>query len=357
MIAETFADQVGLRRLRPDNVVDPAIEHFISTHYPAQMGNQRPIAYGGCTLGVAIHAACQSVWSHPNHPSPDFKLYSIVGHFLGPAKTDRFFSCEVSRVRESRSFKTRRVILTQRYDDGSVRECMALTADFMKIEKEGEMEFSAPPVGNAGKGAEYFTSKELGPGGKGSGSMQEIGADLVTKGEATTRDVEIVTNMFGLGAAFVETRLCRDGVGGQTLGGLAKRARSSQGRAGVPITDKTTTDWIRIRDRLPTEGENMAGLGFTMDGGLSFLPLIHAEEGKFVDDIGPCSSLDFSMRLFQTGDERLELDKWHLKERKTIAAAGGRSYSEGRLWNAQGKLVAIMSQMGILRPKATGNKL
>ena len=109
---------------------------------------------------------------------------------------------------------------------------------------------------------------------------------------------------------------------------------------------------MRALHPLVSQGENMAALGFNMDGGLSFLPLIHGGEGKFLDDVGACSSLDFSMRIFQSGEEKMEMDKWKLKERRTIAAAGGRTYSEGRLWDERGMIVASMTQVCILRPKA-----
>ena len=353
MTANTLCEQIGLRRLNPDNVAQPAIEHFISTHNPARLGNNVPIAYGGCTLGIAIHAACQSIWSDSS-PNLDFRLYSVLGHFLGPALVDRSLACEVSRVRESRSFKTRRAILTQTYDDGSVRECLALTADFMKIEKDVEMEYSAPPAGNRGNGGEYFTSPELGP--ENTITPQELAAELLASGQATEREVKTFNSMFGLMIKFFEPRLCRDGVGGQNLGGMAKGVRTSQDRDGLGVTEKTTIEWLRAQQTLTTEAENMAALGFVMDGGLSFLPLIHGGEGKFLDDVGACSTLDFSIRMFQTGDEKLEMDKWKLKERRTIAAAGGRTYTEARLWNERGKMMASMTQACILRPKPKERK-
>ena len=348
MTANTLSEQIGLRRLDPDSVAKPANEHFISTHHPARLGNNVPIAYGGCTLGIAIHAACQSIWLDGS-TDLDFRLYSVLGHFLGPALVDRPIACDVSRVRESRSFKTRRVILTQAYDDGSVRECLSMTADFMKIEKEIEMEYSAPPAGNRGKGGEYFTSPELGP--ENTPTSQELGAELLASGQATEEQVMTFTSMFGLMTKFYEPRFCRDGVGGQTLSGMAKGIRTSQDHDGLTITEKTTTEWLRAQQDLTTEAENMAALGFVMDGGLSFTPLLHGGEGKFLDDVGACSTLDFSLRSFQTGDEKLEMDKWKLKERWTIAAAGGRTYTEARLWDRKGKMVASMTQACILRPK------
>jgi acyl-CoA thioesterase len=40
---------------------------------------------------------------------------------------------------------------------------------------------------------------------------------------------------------------------------------------------------------------------------------------------------------------------WCLRERKVLAAGRGRTYSEGRLWDGEGALVASMTTQCILR--------
>lgn len=81
-----------------------------------------------------------------------------------------------------------------------------------------------------------------------------------------------------------------------------------------------------------------------MDQALSFLPLNHDHKG--FDDSSACSTLDFALRVF-VPDVRIE--EWHLRERKTISAGVGRTYSESRLWRKDGELVCIMTQTCILR--------
>jgi acyl-CoA thioesterase len=95
------------------------------------------IAYGGCTLGVAVHAASKSV------PS-SFLVYSILGQFLGPALTDQRLTCRVYRVRDTRTFATRRIMVTQALENGGKRECLQLLADFQTKETPLLL-FSAPP--------------------------------------------------------------------------------------------------------------------------------------------------------------------------------------------------------------------
>jgi len=158
----------------------------------------------------------------------------------------------------------------------------------------------------------------------------------------------VVTNL-SQAESYYETRMCTAGVGGQNLMGLAKDLKTTQeDRA---ITDRTSAEWVRMRTHLASEAENCAALAFLMDGALSFLPLNH-DHMDFAD-AGACSTLDFALRVMRPG---VEMGEWHLRERKTIAAAVGRSYGESRLWNEQGEMVCVMTQSCIIRP-APGRKV
>lgn len=148
---------------------------------------------------------------------------------------------------------------------------------------------------------------------------------------------------FSLMARFWEWRPCPEGVAGQNLSGFAKTRVTTQDH--LRLSDKVSMEWQKCRSDLGGHAEQMAGLVFNMDGGLSFLPLLH--DHKFLEDAGACSSLDFALRIFS---DDLNLSNWHLKERRTIAAQGGRTYSEARLFDEQGNLVAIESQQSIMRP-------
>jgi acyl-CoA thioesterase len=57
------------------------------------------------------------------------------------------------------------------------------------------------------------------------------------------------------------------------------------------------------------------------------------------------SSLDFALRIFT----KIDMNEWTLRERRTTRAGGSRSYTEGRLWNEKGELLASMTQQCILR--------
>ena len=90
----------------------------------------------------------------------------------------------------------------------------------------------------------------------------------------------------------------------------------------------------------------MAALGFLLDAGLSFLPLSHSN--LFLDDAGPCSSLDFALRVFA---DDVDMNQWHLVERRSLCGSLGLTHTIANMFGESGRLVAQMSQQSILRPK------
>jgi acyl-CoA thioesterase II len=190
----SLSEQIGVEELREDA--------FISKSLPVRMGNSLEIAYGGCALGVAVHAACKSV------PS-SFLVYSILGHFLGPATTDQKLTCRVYRIRNTRTFATRRVVVTQPLENGGERECLQLVADFQTKETP-LLSFSAPPSIQYG-------------GGKESPTMDQYAESLVAAGEIDERAATGHIGLFSMLLSFFETRPCIEGVSCQNLAGGAKR--------------------------------------------------------------------------------------------------------------------------------------
>ena len=83
-----------------------------------------------------------------------------------------------------------------------------------------------------------------------------------------------------------------------------------------------------------------------MDAAISSVPLIHSH--KFLDDAAACSSLDFALRIFSND---INLNDWHLREEATVTGAEGRTYTEARLWDRDGNMIASMTQQCIMRPK------
>ena len=314
-MAATLAQQVAVDRTGPDE--------FESRTNPGRMGNTKNIAYGGCAIANAIHAAFQTV-------PPGYLPYTVMGNYLGPALTDRKLLCSVRRLRDTRTFATRQVYLSQEMDDGSVRMCMSVLADFQVREKASMYEYSAPPR------IKYSPVEQCEPADK-------LAERMVAEGRLSSELVKLGAVMFGMKNRFMESRFLPEGVAGQNLQGLVK-TRTTQDD--LHVTDKTSADWTRVRHPLPLLADKFAALGFIMDEALSFLPLTH--DGRPLYDSAACSSLDFAIRFF-TPD--LDLTRWSLREFETIAARDGRTYSESRMWDAEGNMLASMTQQSIMRPK------
>ncbi|KAK2011737.1 acyl-CoA thioesterase II [Colletotrichum eremochloae] len=314
-MAATLQEQVA--------VDDVGSDQFVSRANPARMGNAANIAYGGCTISIGVQAACSTV-------PAKYLLYSATGNYLGPALTDRKLRCSVRRVRDTRTFATRLVEISQDQDDGKPRLCMIMLADFQVKEEKSLLVYSTPPSMSYSPPEQCL-------------ALEEMAQGLLRRGTVTEKLVKLFMASFGLNERFFETRGVPETVAPNNLFGMAKTAKTPQ--HDLDLTSKTSAHWFRCRHPIGRLQDRFAGLAFLLDGALSFIPLTHSN--KFLDDAGPCSSLDFALRFF-TGD--IDLDKWHIREIKTITGNDGRTYSEARLWDREGNMVAIMNQQSIMRP-------
>lgn len=315
-MAQSISDMTSVRQTSPGV--------YESLQNAEHMGNTANIAYGGCTIGVAVSTAYEGV------PGGYF-LYSIMGDYLGPALTDRNYVCRTEIVRRTRAFITKCVHVKQRQDDGRERSCMIALADFHLREPKSLLEYSAPP-------------SMLYAGPEAQDDLSVTRQKLLEDGKISSQLAEMHAKTFGLMQRFIETRPCREGIGAQTLMGAAKHLPTGQEH--LPLHARTSADWFRSRHSLDTPAEAASALAFVLDGAISFIPLTHSS--MFLDDAGACSSLDFAFRLF-TND--LKLEDWHLREIKTSAAGAGRTYGEACVWDSVGNMVASMTQTSIMRPK------
>ncbi|KAI8663850.1 hypothetical protein NCS55_00890900 [Fusarium keratoplasticum] len=320
--APTLSDQVSIEEAGPDQ--------FQSRYYPSRMGNAADIAYGGCALGVGLSSACQTV-------PPQYVLYSATGSFLAPVSTSFHLQCFVRRLRDTRTFATRQVEITQKQKDNTTRLCMIILADFQREAQESLLAYSTPPT------REYSLPDKC-------ESPFEAGENMAEKGQLPKESLMLYKSLFGLMNRFFEFRQAPEGIAAHNLSGVAKHRQSNQDQ--LHLTSKTSADWFRSRQPALGQQDQHAGFIFMMDGFLSFLPLAHSR--MFLDDAEACSSLDFALRLFAVD---LNLNDWNLRELRTISGGNGRTYSEARVWNQEGKLIANMTQQSVLRPKQTSKAL
>lgn len=314
-MATTLQEQIGVEELGGDE--------FVSRVNPARMGNAQNIAYGGCALGAGISAACSTV-------SPEYLLYSATGNYLGPALTDRGLKCSVRRVRDTRTFATRLVEVSQDQDDGRPRLCMIMLADFQVKEAASLLVYSAPP-------SMAYSPVEKCP------DSRERAWEMVREGIIPEKIAKLYIATFGFNNVFFETRLTPEGVASNNLYGVARKAKTPQDH--LPFTSRTSADYFRARRPVDRKSDVFASLGFVLDGAVSFIPLTHSQ--KFLDEASACSSLDFALRFF-TGE--INLGDWHLREIKTVVGRDGRTFTEARLWDSDGNMVANMTQQSIMRP-------
>jgi len=319
MVSNTLLELVELTSISPNQ--------WETVRFPERMGNTAPIAYGGCTLGVGIKAACLSV-------SPHHRLYSALGNYLGPALIDRKLQCSVRVIRDTRTFATRFVEVSQIQDDGSKRLCMTLLADFQLPEKTALLTYSKPMSMPVIPLAALPTA-------------QAHNQKMLQSGAITPQVLEAHDRIFPLLTRFYDVLLVPDSVMAQNVKGLAKHTKTTQDTR--PLHAKTTADVFRLKPcaAATTHAENMAAFAFMADAALSFLPLSHNH--MFMDDAGACASLDFALRLFRND---VDVNAWCRREARTSVGADGRTYSEWLFWDESGKsLSASMTQQSIMRPK------
>jgi acyl-CoA thioesterase len=315
---------------------------YTTLHNPERMGNSLPIAYGGFALAVATKSASLSV-------PAGYHLYTIMGTYLGPAQTDRPLLSSISTIRQTRTFATRSVTVSQQQDDGSRRACLHAIADFQVPEPRSLMQYSAPPT----KPYTHFSRAEDGV---------TLKQHMVNAGTITQDVADAHTKSFGLLSRIYEMRPCPEGLMTQNLTGVMKHLPTTQDS--LPVYEKAHADWFRARHALPSYTDRITCLAFLMDAAISFAPLSFS--GMFLEDCAACSSLDFALRVFGDGGgggggdgdgQRgyLMMDEdWFLKEITTSVGAGGRTYSEARLFDGVGGCVASLSQVSILRPYKEG---
>ena len=317
---------------------------FESLARPERMGNTANIGYGGCVLSMVVSAAFQTVET----PSRGrMALYSALGHFLGPALTDRTVVLRVTSLRDTRTFATRQIIATQKQDDGSERACLSAQLDFIISPTEDSdvhsfLRYSIPPPQTL-----VHPNLPL--------FHQQI-KDRVKIGDLDPDVEKVYSTNFKLFDRFFDLKAPPTSPHSENVMGIEKTRKTSQDH--LPLTSKTTRDCFRLKSPLPDLSLpsspylpispnclHFASFAFAVDAIISFIPLTLSHH--FLDDVAACSSLDFALR-FHT--DVLDLGKWHLREMRTIAGDYGRTFNEARIWNDEGGLVATMNQQGILRP-------
>ncbi|KAB8264308.1 thioesterase-like superfamily-domain-containing protein [Aspergillus pseudonomiae] len=292
----TLDRQIAVEPLGPDS--------YMSAMPPTRMGSLASYAYGGNTLAIAVNAAYQTVQA-------SFHLYSICGHYIRAARTDRRLICQIERVRDTRTFQTRVIRVSQEGNDASTQLCFIASADFHIEEPRSMVTYStlpqtSLPLSNTG----ISTIPPQGP-----------------KEHGLYQNLERFLDMQPIAVA------------------ASMKEEEQKGPSSAP--SRFSAERFRVQAPLESEAEHISALAFYMDKGLAYIPANHS--GYALTDASACATLDFSLRLFTHG---IDLRQWHLTEATTSVAGNARAFSEGRVWDENGRLVASMTQQTLLRPKA-----
>jgi acyl-CoA thioesterase-2 len=249
--------------------------------------------FGGQVLAQAINAAQRTV-------STPLVLHSLHAYFLRPGDTEVPIVYEVDRIRDGRSFTTRRVVAIQQG-----RAIFNVSLSFQLIEEGFEHQAEMPDV----------------PGPEGLKDLSELAADHLD---------EIPEKM---------RRYLTD-----------KRPFDFRPVEEMPLRDPQPRDpkkhvWIRTVDKLPDDHalhQNL--LAYVSDYeliGTSTLPHgLPFGRGKVI-----MASLDHALWFHR----EVKMDEWMLYAMESPNASGARGFARGQLFSQDGKLVASTTQEGLIR--------
>jgi len=280
--AEAVADLVELLRLEK-------IEEDLFRG--AASPNDRGRAFGGQVASQALVAAMQTA-------GDGFTVHSMHSYFLLPGDPMHPIVYDVERIRDGRSFQTRRVAARQHG-----RDILYLTASFQVHEEGFEHQDTMPAALPAEEAVDMHALMSKGG---------------TAEGEALAREW-----------AAVEARIV-----GNSLHGLERD----------PSHPAQQRVWLRIADRLP-EDLNIHLAAFTWASDISLLGASLAAH-----------TLDSSRVQMATLDHTIwfhrpfRADEWWLYDQESPSAENGRGLAIGRVFSADGKLVATAVQQGIIRP-------
>lgn len=254
--------------------------------------NERGRTFGG-------QVAAQSLMASIRTADEGFTVHSMHSYFLLPGDPMRPIVYDVQRIRNGRSFQTRRVAARQ-----GGREIYYMTANFQVHEEGFEHQDAMPAALPADQGLDLLAL--MAKGGRGEG--QSLAREWAPV------DVRIVGN-------------------------------SLQGLEPDPSHPAQQRLWLKIASTLPDDPTIHLG-AFTWASDISLLGASLAAHTLNTGDV-QMASLDHAIWFHRP----FKADQWWLYDQESPSASGGRGLSLGRVFTADGTLVATTAQEGIIRPR------
>ena len=245
--------------------------------------------------------AAQSLVAGSRTVDPPLSVHSLHSYFLRPGDTAVPIVYDVERMRDGRSFSTRRVVARQHG-----RSIYFMTISFQAPEEGFEHQDTMPSV--------------------------RPPEDSLSVGEMVRRRSPERAEQWLTEWAALELRAIGDSRPG---GELSSEDRPAQSRL-----------WIRVGGRLEDD-ELTHKAAFTYASDLTLLGSSLVPHGLLVTDPKVQSaSLDHTIWFHRP----FRADEWLLYDQTSPSASGGRGLALGRVFTRDGRLVATVAQEGLIRP-------
>ena len=269
-----------------------AIEVNLFRGISPQENRQR--VFGGQVAGQALVAAARTV------DDPGRLVHSLHGYFLRPGDPKVPIVYEVDRIRDGRSFTTRRVVAIQHG-----QAIFSMSASFQVDEGGFDHQVAMPDV----------------PGPDELPSEEEVKADLMPRMPEPMRTYYERERPIEMRPVEINRYMTRD-----------------------PMAPQFHV-WIRTTGRLPDiPAIHQCVLAYASDMTLLDTSLIPHGRTVFEPSIQP-ASLDHAMWFHRP----FRADEWLLYAQDTPSASGARGFSRGSIFRQDGALVASVAQEGLVR--------
>jgi acyl-CoA thioesterase-2 len=250
--------------------------------------------FGGQVAAQALRAACSTV-------EPAFRLHSLHSYFLRPGDTAVPIVYDVERIRDGRSFGTRRTVARQHG-----RAIYYVTASFHIDEPGFEHQDAMPAV----------------PEPEDCPSVGDLFREVTGRLDDRSWEREW---------AALDVRYAADSRIGGSLANAMQPAR--------------TQIWIRVAGDVPDDPVVNACL-LTYASDLTLLGVALVPHGVLIwsPTVQP-ASLDHSMWFHRP----FRADEWMLYDQRSPSASGGTGFALGTMFTRDGRLIASVAQEGLIR--------
>ncbi|MEL7428887.1 MAG: acyl-CoA thioesterase II [Pseudomonadota bacterium] len=269
------------------------IEQDVYRGESPQVGWQR--VFGGQVIGQALVAAQRTV-------DEGRLAHSLHGYFMRPGDPSVPILYTVDRIRDGRSFTTRRVVAIQHG-----KAIFSMSASFQVIEE----------------GLEHFVEMPSVPMPEDLPSERQLADEYIDKASESIRKYWQRERPIELRPIAVEHYLS---------------TKKLEPRQDI---------WIRATGDLPSDPEiQQAVLAYASD--MTLLDTSLFAHGRAVFDPGlQVASLDHSMWFHRP----VNVSDWHLYSQDSPNSSGARGLTRGSIYSREGVLVASVAQEGLIRER------